>query len=75
MSPRLLRRIWSRHHAVRLQRALENPAAAQERLLRRLLHRHRDTAFGRDHAFARISDWAGFRERVPVRDPSDWRPW
>jgi hypothetical protein len=58
-----------RLHAARRWRQLaaEDPVAAQERQLLRLVRRAEATRFGRDHGFARIGDVRGFQERVPLR--------
>lgn len=60
---------------VQLDRASERPAAAQERALLTLVHRARDTAFGRTHDFARIRSVADFRARVPIHRYADLDPW
>ncbi len=44
-----------------------DPAATQQRLLLRLLHRAADTRFGRAHGFAAIGSVAEFQARVPLR--------
>ncbi|MCX6951149.1 MAG: GH3 auxin-responsive promoter family protein, partial [Verrucomicrobia bacterium] len=51
---------------VRFRRALHDPAAAQPRILHRLLARHADTAYGRAHGFASITNYAEFTRRVPL---------
>ncbi len=43
----------------------------QERQLRDLIARARNTAFGRMHDFGRISDVTGFQRRVPLRTYDD----
>jgi hypothetical protein len=57
------------------QAALDNPARVQEQRLARLLEDNRESAFGRAHGFAKISDPAQFRERVPVHAYADLLPW
>ncbi|QEH32991.1 GH3 auxin-responsive promoter [Aquisphaera giovannonii] len=52
-----------RHAAVRSLR----PAEVQERVLRRLVRKARDTRFGRDHGFGRIEGVAGYQAAVPLR--------
>ena len=65
--------------ASRRRRALEQlwrePAAAQERTLRRLVAAGRDTEFGLEHGFGAIHTVAEFQARVPVRDYAQHRPW
>jgi hypothetical protein len=51
-----------------LRRAAADPAAAQRRVLRRLLDRARHTAFGRRHGFSSIAGHADFIRAVPIAD-------
>ena len=46
--------------------ATHDPAALQEAVLRRILARQVETAFGRDHHFELIRTVADFRRQVPV---------
>ncbi len=67
-----------RHAAGQLSAFLaahERTAEVQEDLLRRMLAAHADTAFGRDHGFARIRTWADFAAAVPVGDYEARRPY
>lgn len=61
------------HHA--FARALRNPRAAQESLLRRYLHENGATRFGSEHGFAAIRDYRDYAARVPARDYEAFRPW
>lgn len=54
--------------------AVQDPRASQERLLRGILERNKDTEYGRRFGFARIRDAAEFRREVPVIDYEDIRP-
>jgi hypothetical protein len=45
---------------------LENPMAAQEACLRRVLKRCKDTAYGRDHGFSEIQSIDEFQQKVPL---------
>lgn len=56
--------------------ARHDPVAAQRRVLAKLLHRARDTPFGRQHDFAGIHSVAGYQARVPLRGyEAFWRNW
>lgn len=57
-----------------LERATYEPRAAQREFLLRTLRRNADTAFGRQHDFARIKTEADYGARVPVRDYEGFRP-
>ncbi len=55
--------------------ALRQPAAAQARVLDRLLRAARRTAFGREHELAAVRGAAAFRAAVPPRTYDELRPW
>ncbi len=55
--------------------ALEDPDAAQHRILCRILSRNAQSAFGRHHGFARITDATSYRETVPIADHAAFAPW
>ncbi|HEY0319629.1 MAG TPA: GH3 auxin-responsive promoter family protein [Pyrinomonadaceae bacterium] len=57
-----------------LDRACNDPAAAQHAFLQRLVRRNAGTAFGRAHDFSKIQTEEDFRQRVPVREYEDIRP-
>lgn len=56
-------------------RATRDPDAVQLHLLRRILDANADSAFGREHRFASISGFEGYREAVQVGDYEAVRPW
>lgn len=45
-----------------------NAVTCQEKLLHKLVHDARDTAFGRDHNFHTIKDYESFKQAIPIRD-------
>jgi len=63
---------WNRRRRL----AQQDAAATQERQLLRLLHRARDTRFGRAHGFRSIDSVAAYQAAVPLRRYEDfWREW
>jgi hypothetical protein len=58
-----------------LDRHSAHPEAVQRRILATLMRRARNTAFGREHNFAKIRSAEAFRERVPLRDYAALKPW
>jgi hypothetical protein len=52
--------------------ARQDPVAAQEKQLLRLIRRAQGTRFGRDHGFNRIATVADFQARVPLRRYEDF---
>lgn len=57
-----------------MARAMD-PVATQRKLLARLLHKGRTTAFGREHGLDKVKDHAGLVAAVPLRDYEGFRPY
>ncbi len=54
--------------------AQQDPVAAQEKVLRKLVRKAAATTFGRDHCFSGIATVADYQARVPLRRYDDfWR--
>lgn len=53
----------------------KNPAETQHKVLRNLIQKAENTAFGREHGFKDIHDAAGFAKRVPIRDYEGIKPY
>ncbi|MES2827895.1 MAG: GH3 auxin-responsive promoter family protein [Bacteroidota bacterium] len=53
----------------------KNAVAAQDETLAMLLKSAAHTAFGKDHGFDTITNYEDFKQRVPVRDYEDLRPY
>lgn len=52
-----------------------NAVNAQERTLQKLIGEAKHTVFGIDHHFHDIKNYQDFKERVPIRDYEDLRPY
>lgn len=61
--------------ARRFAAALREPAVAQEAWLRARLARDAESAFGREHGFGGMADYAEFARRVPLRGWDEFAPW
>ncbi|WP_116124505.1 GH3 auxin-responsive promoter family protein [Lewinella sp. IMCC34183] len=59
----------------RLHRRAGLAVELQEEIRRELVRTARDTAYGRDHDFGAIRSYADYRERVPIGDYEDFRPY
>ncbi|MGH7951922.1 MAG: GH3 auxin-responsive promoter family protein [Limisphaerales bacterium] len=59
----------------RFRLALDRPAQAQMRLLRRYLAQNADTSFGKTYGFSEIKNYEDFTRRVPLNDYDDLQPW
>ncbi|MGH7415013.1 MAG: GH3 auxin-responsive promoter family protein [Candidatus Rokuibacteriota bacterium] len=66
---------YGRRRRRQLEQVWREPAAVQERALRRLIATARDTEFGLAHGFRNIRSVGDFQARVPVRDYGQHRPW
>ncbi len=61
--------------ATRFRAGLADAVAMQASLLASIVERNKDTAFGRQHAFASIDGPGRFAEQVPVRGYEALEPW
>lgn len=59
----------------RLARALQEPAKAQQRVLKRLLKRHAASVFGREYGFANLLQVSDFQAHVPIHDYESLSPY
>lgn len=71
---RLVRRPVLRHINA-FEEATRRPREVQEELLRRIVARHADTDFGRDHGLAGIRAVADFRRQLPVAGYEYFEPY
>ena len=53
----------------------QNPIATQEKVLKGLLQKAKNTAFGQDHRFSHINNYNDFVRQVPIRDYEGLRPY
>ena len=77
MFAQLLNSVWmwqSRSAARSFQRATGAVRATQEQLLWETLRANADSAYGRQHRFARIRSLDEFQREVPVSDYDSLRP-
>ncbi len=52
-----------------------NPAISQLKIFKKLITLAKDTAFGKDHGFADINNYADFKRQVPIRDYEELKPY
>ena len=48
-----------------------NPVETQQKVFRQLLSKAKQTSFGKDNNFDKITNYNDFKEQVPVRDYED----
>jgi len=61
--------------ARKVKREAKNAVPLQDKILSKLVQRAAETAFGKDHQFSEISNYADFQQRVPIRDYEGLRPY
>ncbi|MFL5241207.1 MAG: GH3 auxin-responsive promoter family protein [Gemmataceae bacterium] len=64
-----------RRKAAAFEAATRDPLSVQESLRQRIVHRHAQTQFGRDHNFATITSLADFRENLPIAPYEYFEPY
>jgi hypothetical protein len=68
-------RFYARRLVSRLNNAVSHPLKEQEKVFKSLIAKGAATTFGKDHAFSEISSYEDFKNKVPVRDYEDLRPY
>ena len=58
-----------------IEAATQDPRAANEKLLLRILDDNKDTEYGREHDFANIHSIEEYREKVPYSTYDDYHPY
>ena len=66
---------YSLADACYFRRNSQRAAVVQRRILREIIHKNRDSSFGRDHYFAGITDIDDYRQQVPIREYSQFVPY
>ena len=52
-----------------------NPIKTQEKVMKKLISRAKNTKFGKDHDFKNILNYSDFSKNIPVRDYEDIKPY
>lgn len=52
-----------------------NAIYTQEQILQSLVFKAKNTSFGKDHSFSEIKNYKDFKERVPIRDYEELKPY
>ncbi|MEU0407421.1 GH3 auxin-responsive promoter family protein [Streptomyces griseorubiginosus] len=66
-------RVLAEHR--RFVAALDHPDEVQRDLLRRILERNNDTAFGKEHGLTAVRGFDDLRRAVPIRTHQELMPW
>ena len=61
--------------AKNIQKWSANPIETQQKVLAELLAGAKNTAFGKDHQFSKITTYEDFKKHVPVRDYEELKPY
>lgn len=68
-------KIFAKRIAAKTRKWVENPHQAQDKLFKELVENGRNTKFGIDHDFNHITSYEDFRNKVPIRDYEDLKPY
>jgi hypothetical protein len=71
----VLARPFARLVVSRQKAWMRNPIQTQEAVFQQLIHRARETAFGKAYGFSQIRNLTDFQKQVPVRDYEGLRDW
>ncbi|MEZ5013215.1 MAG: GH3 auxin-responsive promoter family protein [Chitinophagales bacterium] len=71
----MLARPFAARVAAQVKASVSDPHAAQQRVFDMLIHKAKETAFGMDHGFSSIRNFADFSRQVPLRDYEGLRPY
>lgn len=59
----------------KVEREASNALQCQEKIRQKLVRTAKHTLFGRDHQFAQIKSYKDFKERIPLADYEDLKPY
>lgn len=68
-------RPYAKYIAAKIRQWSENPIESQENILRELTGKAQNTAFGKDHNFHEIRNYEDFKQRVPIKDYEELKPY
>ena len=67
--------LYARYVIGRENKYFAAPVASQSDMLRRLITTAENTSFGREHRFCEIKNYADFKERIPLCNYENLRPY
>ncbi len=68
-------KIYAKFVVNRMRRWASQPEKTQRKVFRRLIQEAKNTAFGSDHSFKNITNYADFAAHVPIRDYEALKPY
>ena len=76
MSVKSFLSVFLARHVVRKNRVWKNNAVlCQQKMMRKLVMRAKNTDFGLDHFFSKIKTYYDFKKNIPLRDYEDLKPY
>jgi GH3 auxin-responsive promoter len=70
-----LSKIYAKRVYNKTQNWANNPVETQQKVFRDLIRQAKNTVFGKDHNFSKISKFEDYQKRVPVRDYEALKPY
>ena len=71
----LVAKLFARYVVYQNSQWIKNPIRAQEETLKELIKQAKNTQFGKDHGFEKITRYEQFKQQIPVRDYEGIRPY
>ncbi len=71
----ILAKPFANRIAARIKKQSYNAVKIQEKVFKKLIIQSKETIFGRDHNFDKITSYAEFKKHVPVRDYEGLKPY
>ena len=71
----LLAKPFAKYIVYKTKKWVNQPAKSQDRVFKNLIETARNTAFGKDHQFEKITSFKDFAVLVPVRDYEELKPY
>jgi hypothetical protein len=68
-------KIYAKRIVKKAQFWKENPNLTQDKLLRELIQKAKNTAFGKDHNFSSIKNYDSFKKNVPISEYEGLKPY
>jgi GH3 auxin-responsive promoter len=70
-----LSKIYAKRVYNQTQKWANNPVETQQKVFRDLIRQAKNTVFGHDHNFSKITSYQDYQKRVPIRDYEALRPY
>jgi len=70
-----LSKLFAKYVAFKINKWASKPTETQQKVFKQLIQKAKTTAFGVDHDFENITNYEEFRQKVPLRDYEELKPY